>query len=79
MRELPGYLSGRAGYRPSGSPVMGGSLTLSLMDGWITSQLERETFNKFVTTRTPLGYWGVPEDLQGAVIFLASRTDSLQQ
>jgi gluconate 5-dehydrogenase len=35
-------------------------------------QLERESFNKFVTTRTPLGYWGVPEDLQGAVIFLAS-------
>ena len=34
--------------------------------------LDNASFNKFVTTRTPLGYWGVPEDLQGAVIFLAS-------
>jgi gluconate 5-dehydrogenase len=34
--------------------------------------LDRADFNKFVVTRTPAGYWGVPEDLQGAVIFLAS-------
>ena len=34
--------------------------------------LDRPDFNKFVRTRTPAGYWGVPEDLQGAVIFLAS-------
>ena len=33
--------------------------------------LDRADFNKFVVTRTPAGYWGVPED-QGAVIFLAS-------
>jgi len=26
-----------------------------------------------VLTRTPTGRWGVPEDLQGAAIFLASK------
>ena len=33
-----------------------------------------EKFNKMVTTRTPTGRWGVPDDLQGACIFLSSRS-----
>ena len=38
--------------------------------------LDRDDFNKFVTTRTPAGYWAVPEDLWGAVIFLASSASN---
>lgn len=34
--------------------------------------LDRPDFNKMVTTRTPLGFWGIPEDLQGACIFLGA-------
>lgn len=30
-------------------------------------------FNDFIISRTPAGRWGNPEDLQGTVIFLASR------
>jgi gluconate 5-dehydrogenase len=29
--------------------------------------------NEFIINRTPAGRWGVPEELQGAAIFLASR------
>jgi len=30
-------------------------------------------FNNYVLSRTPAKRWGNPEDLQGAVIFLASK------
>lgn len=30
-------------------------------------------FNEFIISRTPAGRWGDPEDLSGAVIFLASK------
>lgn len=30
-------------------------------------------FNEFIISRTPAGRWGNPEDLSGAVIFLASK------
>ncbi|HEX6030684.1 MAG TPA: SDR family oxidoreductase [Tepidiformaceae bacterium] len=29
--------------------------------------------NAFITERTPMGRWGQPHELAGAVIFLASR------
>jgi len=29
-------------------------------------------FHKFIISRTPAGRWGVPEDLAGPVVFLAS-------
>ncbi len=34
---------------------------------------EGHPLNDFITGRTPAGRWGDPEELQGAVIFLASR------
>jgi NAD(P)-dependent dehydrogenase (short-subunit alcohol dehydrogenase family) len=30
-------------------------------------------FNDYVMGRTPVGRWGEPQDLKGAIIFLASR------
>jgi 2-deoxy-D-gluconate 3-dehydrogenase len=30
-------------------------------------------YSQYVIGRTPAGRWGVPEDLRGAVIFLASN------
>lgn len=30
-------------------------------------------FNEFIISRTPAGRWGIPEDLAGAIIFLASK------
>ncbi len=33
---------------------------------------EGHPFNDFIINRTPAGRWGVPEELQGAAIFLAS-------
>jgi gluconate 5-dehydrogenase len=32
-----------------------------------------DPFNDFIISRTPAARWGVPEDLQGAAIFLASK------
>jgi NAD(P)-dependent dehydrogenase (short-subunit alcohol dehydrogenase family) len=31
------------------------------------------SFNNYVLSRTPVGRWGDPQDLKGAVVFLASR------
>ncbi|UCG27600.1 MAG: SDR family oxidoreductase, partial [Bacteroidales bacterium] len=41
----------------------------------ITEPLRAEghPFNEFIINRTPAGRWGVPSDLIGPVIFLASR------
>lgn len=33
-------------------------------------------FNRFIASRTPAGRWGRPEELQGAVVFLASEAAS---
>ena len=38
--------------------------------------IENEKFNKMVTSRAPVGYWGMPEDLQGACTFLASAASN---
>jgi NAD(P)-dependent dehydrogenase (short-subunit alcohol dehydrogenase family) len=35
--------------------------------------LEDPEMVRFVKERTPMGRWGQPEELQGAVVFLASR------
>merc|ERR1711879_528553 len=37
---------------------------------------ENPDFNKCICTRTPVGRWGDPDDLQGAAVFLASDTAS---
>jgi gluconate 5-dehydrogenase len=41
----------------------------------LTASLREEgnPFNTFITGRTPAGRWGIPEDLDGPVIFLASK------
>lgn len=36
-------------------------------------RMTAHSFNDFIVRRTPAGRWGVPEDLQGAAIFLASE------
>ena len=36
-------------------------------------QVPGNPFNEFIISRTPAGRWGLPEDLMGAAIFLASK------
>ena len=35
--------------------------------------LKDDKFNSWIETRTPMGRWGQPEELGGAVVFLASN------
>ena len=35
--------------------------------------LKDDKFNSWIETRTPMGRWGQPEELGGAVVFLASE------
>ena len=37
-----------------------------------TPLIEDEKFNSFICNRTPAGRWGKPEEVAGAVLFLAS-------
>jgi gluconate 5-dehydrogenase len=36
-------------------------------------QVPGNPFNEFIISRTPAGRWGIPEDLMGTAIFLASK------
>ena len=36
-------------------------------------RVDGHPFNEFIISRTPAGRWGDPEDLQGTVVFLASK------
>ncbi|KAF4761602.1 hypothetical protein HAV15_007017 [Penicillium sp. str.  len=43
----------------------------------LTTQLENDpVYNDFILKGTPAGRWGTPEDLRGAVIFLASEASN---
>jgi 2-deoxy-D-gluconate 3-dehydrogenase len=50
----------------------------AILPGWIDTDLTRRArveiqgLNEQVLTRTPMGRWGKPEDLQGAAIFLST-------
>jgi len=50
----------------------------AILPGWIDTDLTRrarvelEGLNERVLSRTPVGRWGQPEDLQGSAIYLAS-------
>ncbi len=50
----------------------------SILPGWIDTELTRrarvelEGLNERVLARTPAGRWGVPDDLAGTAVFLAS-------
>jgi 2-deoxy-D-gluconate 3-dehydrogenase len=50
----------------------------AILPGWIDTELTRkgraqvEGLNERVLARTPAGRWGVPEDLEGIAVFLAS-------
>jgi 2-deoxy-D-gluconate 3-dehydrogenase len=51
----------------------------AILPGWIDTDLTRrarieiEGLNERVLTRTPIGRWGVSEDMQGTAIYLASN------
>jgi hypothetical protein len=51
----------------------------AVLPGWIDTDLTRmprdhvDGLNEQVLARTPAGRWGVPEDLAGVAVFLASR------
>jgi len=38
----------------------------------LTEPVQRDARNRWILNRTPLGRWGEPEDITGAVLFLAS-------
>lgn len=43
----------------------------------MTTPLENDpVYNDFILKGTPAGRWGTPEDLRGAVIFLASEASN---
>lgn len=43
------------------------------IDTEMTQSLKKDlSFNKWLSNRTPAGRWGIPKDLVGAVVFLAS-------
>jgi 2-deoxy-D-gluconate 3-dehydrogenase len=50
----------------------------AILPGWIDTDLTRrarvelEGLNERVLSRTPIGKWGKPEDLQGTAIYLAT-------
>ncbi len=50
----------------------------AVLPGWIDTELTRdaraqvEGLNERVLARTPAGRWGVPDDLAGVAVFLAS-------
>ena len=39
-------------------------------------RVDGHPFNEFIIHRTPAGRWGVPEELQGSAIFLASKASN---
>ena len=51
----------------------------AVLPGWIDTELTRAAreqvkgLNAMVLMRTPVGRWGVPDDLSGVAVFLASR------
>jgi len=46
----------------------------------LTSALQNDPVrNKAILERIPAGHWGSPEDLKGAVVFLASEASSYIQ
>jgi 2-deoxy-D-gluconate 3-dehydrogenase len=51
----------------------------AVLPGWIDTELTRDArhevdgLHERVLARTPAGRWGVPEDLAGIAVFLASR------
>ncbi len=51
----------------------------AILPGWIDTKLTRGARRQMpgleerITARTPAGRWGMPEDLAGAAVFLASR------
>ncbi len=50
----------------------------AVLPGWIDTELTRDAraqvqgLNERVLARTPAGRWGVPDDLAGVAVFLAS-------
>jgi len=54
----------------------------SVLPGWIDTELTRDArdqvkgLNERVLARTPAGRWGVPEDLSGIAVFLASAASN---
>ncbi|HEX9915664.1 MAG TPA: glucose 1-dehydrogenase [Candidatus Bathyarchaeia archaeon] len=54
----------------------------AILPGWIDTDLTRrarvelEGLNERVLTRTPVGRWGKPEDLQGTAIYLATAASN---
>ena len=50
----------------------------AILPGWIDTDLTRrgrveiQGLNEQVLTRTPMGRWGNPEDLQGTAIYLST-------
>jgi NAD(P)-dependent dehydrogenase (short-subunit alcohol dehydrogenase family) len=50
----------------------------ALCPGWIDTDMVRDlrqsrSFDRRVIRRTPVGRWGTPEDLAGAIVFLSSH------
>ena len=54
----------------------------AILPGWIDTDLTRrarvelEGLNERVLARTPMGRWGVPDDLQGTAIYLATAASN---
>jgi NAD(P)-dependent dehydrogenase (short-subunit alcohol dehydrogenase family) len=81
--RVPGYGASKAGIMQLTQSLAGawaedGIRVNALAPGWITSRMTapvqgNEGLNATIIGRTPLGRWGVPDEVAGGALFLASE------
>ncbi len=81
--RIPGYGASKAGIKQLTQSLAGawandGIRVNALAPGWISSRLTapvegHEGLSSTIVRRTPLGRWGVPDEVAGGALFLASE------
>lgn len=81
LRNMPAYVSSKGGVKQltmalssewSGRGINVNAIAPGYMDTEMSKDLQQMEQGKDLTARIPIGRWGRPEELMGAVVFLAS-------
>lgn len=81
LRNMPAYVSSKGGVKQltmalssewSGRGINVNAIAPGYMDTEMSKDLQQMEQGKQLTKRIPMGRWGRPEELMGAVVFLAS-------